>query len=140
MSDITIYYSPFCVISRNALALIRHAGIEPTIIEYLKSPPSRTALLELLAAMGTPVRSLVRVHSPYGADLGLLDPKWTDEMLLDLLVERPMFLRRPIVATPLGTKVCRPSESLLELLPVPKLPPFAKEDGSTVLDSGHRRW
>jgi arsenate reductase len=90
--------------------------------------------------MGTPVRALVRVHSPYGADLGLLHPKWTDEMLLDLVRERPLFLNRPIVVTPLGTKVCRPSETLLELLPVPKLQPFVKEDGSVVVDSGKRRW
>lgn len=140
MSDITIYYNPFCEICRNALALIRHAGIEPTVIEYLKRPPSRAELLELWAAMGTPVRELVRVHSPYGADLGLLDSKWTDEMLLNLVRERPIFLNRPIVVTPLGTKVSRPSETLLELLPVPKLQPFVKEDGSVVVDSGKRRW
>jgi arsenate reductase len=80
------------------------------------------------------------VHSPYGADLGLLHPQWTDEMLLELVHERPLFLNRPIAVTPLGTKVCRPSETLLELLPVPKLRPFVKEDGSVVVDSGTRRW
>ncbi|HEV8212151.1 MAG TPA: arsenate reductase (glutaredoxin) [Vicinamibacterales bacterium] len=133
MSDITIYYNPFCEISRNALAVIRHAGIEPTIIEYLWTPPSRATLLELLAAMKTPVRSIVRVHSPYGADLGLFDPAWTDDMMLELVVERPIFLNRPIVVTPLGAKVCRPSETLLELLPVPTLSPFIKEDGSVVV-------
>jgi arsenate reductase len=127
MSDITIYYSPFCVVSRNALALIRHAGIEPTVIQ-------------LLEAMQAPVRALVRVHSPYGADLGLYDPAWTDDALLDLVLERPALLNRPIVLTPLGTKVCRPSETLLELLPVPRLPPFVKEDGSVVVDRGTRRW
>lgn len=140
MSEITIYYGPFCEISRNALALIRHAGIEPTVVEYMRTPPTRAKLLELLAAMGGPVRSLVRVHSPYGADLGLFDPKWSDEALLDLVLARPIFLNRPIVVTPLGTKVCRPSETLLELLPVPRLPPFTKEDGSIVLDNGRRRW
>ena len=140
MSDITIYYSPFCVISRNALALIRHAGIEPAVVEYMKTPPSRPKLLELLEAMRAPVRALVRVHSPHGADLGLYDPAWTDGALLDLLLERPIFLNRPIVVTPLGTKVCRPSETLLELLPVPRLPPFFKEDGSVVVDRGVRRW
>jgi len=140
MSDITIYYSPFCVVSRNALALIRHAGIEPTVIDYLRNRPSREKLLELLGAMQAPVRALVRVHSPYGADLGLYDPAWTDEALLDLVLERPALLNRPIVVTPLGTKVCRPSETLLELLPVPRLPPFVKEDGSVVVDRGTRRW
>ena len=107
MSDITIYHNPFCVISRNALALIRHAGIEPTVIDYLKNRPSRAKLLELLEAMQTPVRALVRVHSPYGVDLGLCDPAWTDDALLDLMLERPALLNRPIVVTPLGTKVCR---------------------------------
>jgi arsenate reductase len=83
---------------------------------------------------------LVRVHSPHGTDLGLYDPRWSDEALLDLVVERPIFLNRPIVVTPLGTKLCRPSETLLELLPVPRLPPFTKEDGSVVVDRGERRW
>jgi Arsenate reductase and related proteins, glutaredoxin family len=140
MSDITIYYSPFCRISRNALALIRHAGIEPTIIEYMRTPLSRAALLELLADMASPVRSLIRVHSSRGADLGLFGPRWSDEALLELVLEQPVLLNRPIVVTPLGTKVCRPSETLLELLPVPKLPPFTKEDGSVVVDTGKRRW
>ena len=138
MSDVTIYYSPFCVISRNALALIRHAGIEPTIVDYLRTPPNRAALLELVAVTGGSVRPLVRLHSPYAADLGLFH--WADEALFELVLERPLFLNRPIVATPLGTKVCRPSETLLELLPVPQLPPFTKEDGSVVVDSGRRRW
>ena len=138
MSDITIYYNPFCVISRNALALIRHAGIEPAIVEYLRTPLTRTALLELVVATGGSVRKLVRLHSPHAADLGLFH--WTDEALLEIVLERPVFLNRPIVVTPLGTKVCRPSETLLELLPVPKLSPFTKEDGSVVLDAGKRRW
>ncbi len=141
MSDITIYFNPFCVISRNALALIRHAGIEPTVIEYMKTPPSRAELIGLVAAMQASVRALVRVHSPHGADLGLYHPSWSDDALLDLVLERPVFLNRPIVVTPLGTKLCRPSETLLELLPVPRLLlPFAKEDGSVVVDSGVRRW
>jgi arsenate reductase (glutaredoxin) len=140
MSDITIYYNPFCVISRNALALIRHAGVEPSVIDYLKTRPSRANLLGLLDAMRVPVRALVRVHSAYGADLGLCDAAWTDDALLDLVLERPALLNRPIVVTPLGTKLCRPSETLLELLPVPRLPPFVKEDGSVVVDRGLRRW
>ena len=92
MSDITIYYNPFCVVSRNALTLIRHAGIEPTVIDYLRNQPSREKLVELLGAMQAPVRALVRVHSPYGADLGLYDTAWTDDALLDLVLERPAFL------------------------------------------------
>lgn len=140
MSEITIYYNPCCEICRNALTLIRHAGIEPTVIEYLWQPPSRATLLELAAAMGAPFRALVRVHSPHGADLGLYDSRWSDEALLELVLERPIFLNRPIVVTPLGTKLCRPSETLLELLPVPRLAPFAKEEGSVVTDSGQRRW
>lgn len=139
MSEVTIYYNAFCAISRNALALIRHAGIEPMVIEYMSRPPSRDKVLELLAAMRAPVRAIVRVNSPHGADLGLFDPSWSDDALLDLVLERPVFLNRPIVVTPLGTKLCRPSETLLELLPVPRLPPFAKEDGSVVMDSGRRR-
>jgi arsenate reductase len=139
MSGITIYYNAYCEICRNALALVRHAGIEPTVIEYMWTPPSRATLLELLAAMGAPVRALVRVHSPHGADLGLYDPSWSDDALLDLVIDRPVFLNRPIVVTPLGAKLCRPSETLLELLPVPRLPPFTKEDGSVVVDSGQRR-
>ena len=95
MSDITIYYNPYCVVSRNALTLIRHAGIEPTVIDYLRTRPSREKLLELLATMQAPVRALVRVHSPYGADLGLYDPAWTDDALLDLVLERPALLNRP---------------------------------------------
>ena len=90
--------------------------------------------------MRVPVRALVRVHSAYGADWGLYDPAWTDDALLDLVLERPALLNRPIVVTPLGTKLCRPSETLLELLPVPRLPPFVKEDGSVVVDRGLRRW
>ena len=139
MSDITIYYNANCEICRNALALIRHAGIEPTVIEYMWKRPSRSTLLELAAATGTPFRALVRVHSPHGADLGLYDPRWSNEALLDLVLERPIFLNRPIVVTPLGTKLCRPSETLMELLPVPRVPPFTKEDGSFVVDSGARR-
>ena len=139
MSGITIYSNADCEICRNALALIRHAGIEPTVIEYMWTPPSRATLLELLAAMRAPVRALVRVHSAHGADLGLYDPRWSDDALLELVLERPVFLNRPIVVTPLGARLCRPSETLLELLPVPRLRPFTKEDGSVVVDSGQRR-
>lgn len=140
MSDVTIFHNPDCGTSRNTLALIRHAGIEPRIVEYLKTPPSRDELRRLLAEMGMSVREVLREKgTPYG-ELGLADPKWTDEQLLDFIQQHPILLNRPIVRTRLGTRLCRPaSESVLELLPVPPLPPFTKEDGEVVKDDGVRR-
>lgn len=139
MSDVTIFHNPDCGTSRNTLALIRHAGIEPRVIEYLKAPPSREQVLELLAEMKMPLRQLLREKgTPYG-ELGLADPKWTDEQLLDFIQRHPILMNRPVVRTPLGTKLCRPSEAVLELLPVGKLEPFQKEDGEMVLDAGVRR-
>ena len=139
MSDITIYYSPFCVVSRNALALIRHAGIEPVVIEYLKTPPSKERLRELATSMGISVRELLRQKGTPYAELGLDDPTLSDEHLLDAMLAHPILINRPIVVTDLGAKLCRPSEEVLELLPVPKLAPFTKEDGDVVEDSGKRR-
>ncbi|NKI93509.1 arsenate reductase (glutaredoxin) [Rhizobacter sp. SG703] len=139
MSDITIFHNPACGTSRNVLALIRHAGIEPTVIEYLKNPPSKERLRELVAATGQPVRALLREKGTPFAELGLDKPHWTDEQLLDFVVQHPILLNRPIVATPLGTELCRPSEAVLALLPVEALPPFTKEDGELVLDDGVRR-
>ena len=140
MVDVTIYHNPACGTSRNVLALIRHAGIEPVVIEYLKTPPTRDRLRELAAATGEPVRALLREKgTPYAA-LGLGDATWTDDQLLDFIVQHPILLNRPLVVTPLGTKLCRPSsESVLELLPVGPLPPFTKEDGEVVVDDGRRR-
>lgn len=140
MADVTIYHNPACGTSRNVLALIRHAGIEPVVIEYLKTPPTRDRLRELAAATGEPVRALLREKgTPYAA-LGLGDATWTDDQLLDFIVQHPILLNRPLVVTPLGTKLCRPSsESVLELLPVGPLPPFTKEDGEVVVDDGRRR-
>jgi arsenate reductase len=139
MSEITIFHNPNCGTSRNTLALIRHAGIEPEVVEYLKTPPSREELRQLLAEMGIPVRQLLREKgTPYG-ELGLADPKWSDEQLLDFIQQHPILMNRPVVRTPLGTRLCRPSEAVLELLPVGKLPPFTKEDGEVVQDSGTRR-
>jgi arsenate reductase len=139
MTDVVIYHNPACGTSRNTLALIRHAGIEPTIVEYLSSPPSREKLRELVAAMGLSVRALLREKgTPYAA-LGLADPCWTDEQLLDFIGAHPILMNRPVVSTPLGTKLCRPSEEVLELLPVAKLAPFCKEDGERIEDSGRRR-
>jgi len=140
MSDITIYHNPACGTSRNVLALIRHAGIEPTVVEYLKTPPTKDRLRELVAATGAPVRSLLREKGTPYAELGLSDPKWTDEQLLDFVVQHPILMNRPLVVTPLGTKLCRPaSESVLELLPVGPLAPFTKEDGEVIVDDGVRR-
>jgi len=139
MADVTIYHNPACGTSRNTLALIRHAGIEPTVIEYLKTPPTKEKLRELVAATGEPVRALLREKGTPYAELGLADPKWTDEDLLDAIGRHPILMNRPLVATPLGTRLCRPSEAVLELLPVGKLPTFTKEDGEPVEDDGVRR-
>ena len=139
MSDVVIFHNPACGTSRNVLGLIRHAGIEPTVIEYLKTPPSKAKLKELLAAMNISVRELLRERGTPFAELDLGNPKWTDEQLLDFIGQHPILMNRPVVVTPLGTKLCRPSEAVLELLPVGKLPPFTKEDGELVEDSGVRR-
>ena len=136
---IRIYHNPACGTSRNVLALIRHAGLQPTVIEYLKTPPSKDELKQLVAAMGITVRELLREKGTPYAELGLADPKFSDEQLLEFIAQHPILMNRPVVATPLGTKLCRPSEELLELLPVGKLPPFTKEDGEVIVDSGARR-
>ena len=141
MSDatITIYHNPDCGTSRNTLALIYNSGVEPLIIEYLTTPPGRAKLVELIAAMGVPVRSVLRQKgTPYGA-LKLDDPGWTDDQLIDFMVQNPILMNRPIVVTKLGTRLCRPSESVLDILPSPQLAPFAKDDGEPVIDAkGHR--
>lgn len=139
MSDVIVYHNADCGTSRNTLGLIRHAGIEPTVIEYLKTPPSRETLRKLIAAMGISVRQLLREKGTPYTELGLAASKWTDEQLLDFIGAHPILMNRPIVVTPLGTKLCRPSEVVLELLPTGKLPPFTKEDGEVVEDSGVRR-
>ena len=139
MSEITIYHNPKCGTSRNTLALIRHSGAEPHVIEYLKTPPSKAKLKELIGAMGIPVRSVLREKGTPYAELKLDDSKWSDEQLLDFMLEHPILINRPIVVTPLGMKLCRPSEAVLEILPAPKLPPYTKEDGEVVVDDGVRR-
>ena len=140
MADVTLYHNPACGTSRNVLALIRHAGIEPLVIEYLKTPPTKDELRALVAATGEPVRALLREKGTPYAELGLADPAWTDDQLLDAIGRYPILMNRPLVVTPLGTKLCRPSsESVLELLPVGPLPPFTKEDGEVVVDDGRRR-
>ena len=136
---ITIYHNPACGTSRNTLALIRNSGVEPVVIEYLKTPPGRARLVELIAAIGVPARALLRQKgTPFDA-LKLDDPKWTDEQLIDFMVEHPILMNRPIVVTPLGTRLCRPSEAVLDILPSPQRAPFSKEDGEAVIDAEGRR-
>ncbi len=139
MPEVTIFHNPACGTSRNVLALIRHAGIEPTVIEYLKTPPSKERLRELVAAMGIGVRQLLREKGTPYAELDLGNPTWSDEALLDFIGQHPILMNRPVVVTPLGTKLCRPSEAVLELLPVGKQAPFTKEDGEVIEDTGVRR-
>ena len=140
MEPITIYHNPACGTSRNTLALIRHAGIEPAIVEYLKTPLSRGRLRALFAATGQPVRALLRHKETLYGELGLDDPALDDEALLAAVERHPILMNRPIVSTPLGTRLCRPaSEAVLEILPVGPLPPFTKEDGEVVIDDGVRR-
>jgi arsenate reductase len=136
--DVIIYHNPDCGTSRNTLAMIRNAGIEPHIIEYLKTPPSPTMLKELVARMGISVRALLREKgTPYG-ELGLGDPNLTDEQLLDAMMAHPILINRPIVVTPNGVRLCRPSEQVLDLLP-PQRGEFVKEDGERVVDEHGRR-
>lgn len=138
MAQVTIFHNPACGTSRNVLALIRHAGLEPQIVEYLKTPPTKGQLRQLLAAMDLPVRALLREKGTPYTELGLADARWSDEQLLDFIVQHPILMNRPVVVTPLGTRLCRPSEAVLEILPVGALPPFTKEDGDVVHDSGKR--
>jgi arsenate reductase (glutaredoxin) len=128
---VTIYHNPACGTSRNALAMIRQSGTEPEIVEYLKNPPSRARLMELSKAMGVSVRGLLREKGTPYAELGLADPKWSDDQLLDFMLARPILINRPIVVTAKGTRLCRPSEAVLELLENPPAS-FVKEDGEVV--------
>lgn len=131
---VTIYHNPECGTSRNTLALIRHAGIEPTVIEYLKNPPSRETLVHLIQeAMLRPREALRQKGTPY-AELGLDDPNLTDAALLDAMMAHPILINRPFVITPMGTRLCRPSEVVLDILP-PISAPFTKEDGEVVIDA-----
>ncbi len=129
---IAIYHNPACGTSRNTLDMIRQSGEEPVVIEYLKTPPSRERLVELISAMGISPRDLLREKgTPYG-ELGLDDPKWSDDELIDFMMTHPILINRPIVETPLGTKFCRPSEAVLDILPNPDIGTFTKEDGEVV--------
>lgn len=137
--DVVMYHNPACGTSRNTLALIRHVGIEPHVIEYLKTPPSRALVASLVQRMGGRVRDLLREKgTPYG-ELGLNDPSLTDDQLLDAIEVHPILMNRPIVISPLGVALCRPSELVLDLLPAEGLMPFTKEDGEVVVDGDGRR-
>ena len=136
MTPITIFHNPSCGTSRNVLALIRHSGVEPRIVEYLKHPPSRDELVQLLAAMRMTVRELLRRKGTPHDELGLDASHWTDEQLLDFIVQHPILLQRPIVVTSKGAALCRPSEHVLELLDQPQQGAFSKEDGEPVVDAG----
>jgi arsenate reductase (glutaredoxin) len=129
--SVTIYHNPACGTSRNTLAMIRQSGEQPEVIEYLKNPPDRARLIELIAAMAIPVRALLREKGTPYAELGLADPKWSDDQLIDFMLDHPILINRPIVVTPKGTRLCRPSEAVLELLDHPA-ESFVKEDGETV--------
>jgi len=130
--SVAIYHNPDCSTSRNTLAMIRQSGTEPKIIEYLKTPPSRARLKELIATMGISTRALLwEKGTPY-SELGLADPRWTDDQLLDLMLVHPILINRPIVVTPKGVKLCRPSEAVLDILPNPHIGRFVKEDGEVI--------
>jgi arsenate reductase len=130
--SVTIYHNPDCGTSRNTLAMIRQSGEEPEIIEYLNNPPSRARLIELIKAMGIPVRVLLREKGTPYAELGLADPKWSDDQLIDFMLAHPILINRPIVVTPKGVKLCRPSEVVLDILPNPHIGRFLKEDGEVI--------
>jgi arsenate reductase len=131
MMSVAIYHNPACGTSRNTLAMIRQSGEEPEVIEYLKNPPDRARLIELIEAMAIPVRALLREKGTPYAELGLANPKWSDDQLIDFMLAHPILINRPIVVTPKGVKLCRPSEAVLDLLEHPA-DTFVKEDGEVV--------
>ncbi|MBS4704722.1 glutaredoxin-dependent arsenate reductase [Aeromonas veronii] len=139
MSAITIYHNPECGTSRNTLELIRNSGVEPTVIHYLETPPSRDQLVALIAAMAMPVRDLLRKNVPPYEALGLAEDRFCDDELIDAMLAHPILINRPIVVTPLGTKLCRPSEVVLDILPCQQKGAFAKEDGEQVVDASGKR-
>lgn len=139
MTGITIYHNPACGTSRNTLAMIRNSGVEPEVIEYLITPPSRGTLADLIARMGVPVRTVLRDKGTPYAELGLDDPTLSDDALLDAMMAHPILINRPIVVTPLGVRLCRPSEQVLDILPDAQKAAFAKEDGEAVVDAAGNR-
>ncbi|EBK6639793.1 glutaredoxin-dependent arsenate reductase [Klebsiella pneumoniae] len=139
MTDITIYHNPACGTSRNTLALIRNSGAEPTVILYLETPPSRDELKKLIADMGIGVRDLLRKNTEPYEQLGLAEDRFSNDELLDAMLAHPILINRPVVVTPLGTKLCRPSEVVLGILPDPQQGAFTKEDGEAVIDEHGNR-
>lgn len=138
-TDIIIYHNPDCGTSRNALAMIRNAGIEPHVVEYLKTPPSRALLESLIARAGITPRALLREKGTPFNELGLCDPALTDAQLVDAMMDHPALINRPLVVSPLGVKLCRPSEAVLDLIPTNQRGAFAKEDGEHVIDAAGNR-
>ncbi|MGL6051260.1 MAG: glutaredoxin-dependent arsenate reductase [Aeromonas salmonicida] len=138
-TQITIYHNPACGTSRNTLELVRNSGVEPTVIHYLETPPNSETLVALIAAMGMPVRDLLRKNVPPFEALGLAEDRFSDDQLIDAMLAHPILINRPIVVTPLGTKLCRPSEVVLDILPNPQQGAFTKEDGEQVVDAAGNR-
>lgn len=138
-ASVTIYHNPACGTSRNTLAMIRNAGIEPCVIEYLEMPPDRVTLVRLIHDAGLSVRAALREKCEPFERLGLSDDKWSDDELLDFMDQHPILINRPFVVSPLGTRLCRPSERVLEILPAPQLGAFSKEDGEAVIDAAGMR-
>lgn len=138
--EITIYHNPDCGTSRNTLALIRNTGVEPTVIQYLSTPPSKDVLNDLIAKAGLTIREAIRQKGTPYLELGLDDPSVTDEALLDAMLAHPILINRPFVVTPVGVRLCRPSEAVLDILPLPQLGAFTKEDGEKVIDSRGERF
>ncbi len=139
MTEVVMYHNPDCGTSRNVLALIRNAGVEPTIIEYLKTPPSRTELVDMIAKAGLKVRDAMRIKGTPYHELGLDDPTLSDDTLLDAMLQHPILINRPFVVTPWGVRLSRPSEAVLDILPLPQKGPFKKEDGELIIDSSGKR-
>ena len=137
--DVTIYHNPRCGTSRNTLALIRNAGVEPTVIDYLARPPSHTLLKAMIAAAGLGVRDAIRSKEKEYAELGLANPALGDDALIDAMLAHPVLINRPFVVTPHGVRLCRPSELVLDILPLPQRGAFTKEDGEAVIDAEGRR-
>ena len=136
---VTIYHNPNCGTSRNVLALIRNSGVEPEVVEYLKTPPGRDKLIELVAQLGMPVRELLRQKGTPYDELQLSNPALSDDALIDAMVAHPMLMNRPIVVTPLGTRLCRPSKAVLDILPQAQQGAFSKEDGEQVINAQGER-
>jgi arsenate reductase len=137
--DITIYHNPACGTSRNTLALIRNAGVEPHIVDYLNNPPPRAMLKQMIETAGLSVRQAIREKGTPYAELGLDNPALSDDALLDAMIATPILINRPFVVTPHGVRLCRPSELVLDILPLPQKGPFSKEDGEPVIDAAGRR-